>query len=509
MRELMHWYRERLPTRIFALETARPGLETRDLEAVESVRRLAHALRGSGATYGFPEISVSAQAVEESTDTQLVPRVDALVSTLRTAAERDAKATQGILIVEDDEDLARFLSSVLAEEGRAIYVAGSASLANAILEEKDVALIILDLLLPDTDGRNLLLKLREKPWTASIPVVVTTVKGGRQTKAECLALGADDFLEKPLNVDVLRAAVASHLRASADAPRESRRDPLTGMPNRAAFHEAFDRAKYVAGLAGEPLSVAILELDGLRELTARSGTAMGDQARRRAAAAISRSLRSTDFLARWSGEEFIVLFPRTDPAGVAVGLDKARAALAKELMPAPDGSSVALSFSAGVARVGESMAVEDAVAAADRCLYRAKEQGKGRTASTSDRKAPPRRKVLVAEDDELIRLVLRRLLESEGYDVETCSDGAEALEAARRGGHALIVSDVRMPRMDGFELLRRVRELPELARTPVVMLTSMGAEEDVLKGFEMGADDYVLKPFSSQELAARVRRLLR
>jgi DNA-binding response OmpR family regulator len=72
----------------------------------------------------------------------------------------------------------------------------------------------------------------------------------------------------------------------------------------------------------------------------------------------------------------------------------------------------------------------------------------------------------------------------------------------------MILSDVKMPQLDGFELLQRVREHPGMERTPVVMLTSMGKDQDVHRGFELGADDYIVKPFSSTELMSRIRRLM-
>ena len=109
----------------------------------------------------------------------------------------------------------------------------------------------------------------------------------------------------------------------------------------------------------------------------------------------------------------------------------------------------------------------------------------------------------------MIRIVIRRLLEREGYEVTTVQDGSTALQSAYENTYSMILSDVRMPQLDGFELLRRLRELPDAERTPVVMLTSMGKEEDVHRGFELGADDYIVKPFSSAELLSRVRRLIK
>jgi DNA-binding response OmpR family regulator len=116
--------------------------------------------------------------------------------------------------------------------------------------------------------------------------------------------------------------------------------------------------------------------------------------------------------------------------------------------------------------------------------------------------------VLVADDDrDILELVAFRL-ERAGYDVVTANDGAEALEVATDRGPALAVLDVMMPRLDGYEVTRRLRESSETERIPVILLTARVQESDVQRGFDAGADDYLKKPFSPQELRARVQAVL-
>jgi two-component system phosphate regulon response regulator PhoB len=100
-------------------------------------------------------------------------------------------------------------------------------------------------------------------------------------------------------------------------------------------------------------------------------------------------------------------------------------------------------------------------------------------------------------------------LEKEGMEVVHFQDGEAAYEAVSEGRVALAILDVNLPGMSGFELLQRARELPHFRRTPVIMLTAMGRETDVVRGLELGANDYVMKPFSPVELVARIHRILR
>jgi DNA-binding response OmpR family regulator len=116
--------------------------------------------------------------------------------------------------------------------------------------------------------------------------------------------------------------------------------------------------------------------------------------------------------------------------------------------------------------------------------------------------------VLVADDDpDLLELVEFRL-ERSGYRVARARDGQEALDVALEQRPALAVLDVMMPKLDGYEVVRQLRAHPETARMPVILLTARVQEADVSKGFEVGADDYIRKPFSPQELRARVQAIL-
>ena len=116
-------------------------------------------------------------------------------------------------------------------------------------------------------------------------------------------------------------------------------------------------------------------------------------------------------------------------------------------------------------------------------------------------------RILVVEDDPSIVLGLRLNLESEGYDVTTITDGHEALQAVRDGRWDLVVLDIMLPRRNGYEIISDMRRRGD--HTPIVVLSARTAETDTVMGLDLGADDYVTKPFSVGELLARVRAALR
>ncbi|AZQ39671.1 response regulator transcription factor [Streptomyces cyaneochromogenes] len=117
--------------------------------------------------------------------------------------------------------------------------------------------------------------------------------------------------------------------------------------------------------------------------------------------------------------------------------------------------------------------------------------------------------VLVAEDDEMQAELIRRSLLAEGHTATVVHDGSAALDAVRRRRPDLVVLDLMLPVIDGFGVCRVLRRNPENPDIPVLMLTARSAEDDVLLGLELGADDYMTKPYSPRELMARIRTVLR
>ena len=119
---------------------------------------------------------------------------------------------------------------------------------------------------------------------------------------------------------------------------------------------------------------------------------------------------------------------------------------------------------------------------------------------------PSKMKILIVDDDKKLCRLVADYLEPMGYEVEAAHNGAQGLQMILEGDYQAVILDVMMPRMDGFEVLKRLRKESDI---PVLMLTARGEETDRIVGLEMGADDYLPKTFSSRELLARLRAVTR
>ncbi|MBL4657689.1 MAG: response regulator transcription factor [Flavobacteriales bacterium] len=122
-------------------------------------------------------------------------------------------------------------------------------------------------------------------------------------------------------------------------------------------------------------------------------------------------------------------------------------------------------------------------------------------------KAKEKIKILLAEDDPNLGFVVKDSLEGEGFEVTLCTDGIHGIQQFQKASYDICVLDIMMPRKDGFSLAKDIRKLDDAM--PIVFLTAKSLKEDVIKGFMHGADDYVVKPFSIEELSHRIKAILR
>jgi diguanylate cyclase (GGDEF)-like protein len=300
-----------------------------------------------------------------------------------------------VILVADDEpvNLALIKRRLEWEEYR-VETAEDGGQAVASAKRLLPDLIILDVMMPVLDGLQACRLLKDDPSTRDIPVIFLSALDDTDTKVNGLSLGANDYISKPFRVEELiaRVAVAIRLKRERDRLRESaeesqRRaeaasemsmtDALTGLLNRYGLQRALQRELSEARRYARPLSCLLLDVDFFKTVNDTHGHAAGDAALAQAARALAESVRGSDVVCRYGGEEFLVLVPETNARGALALAEKIRLAVSSMLFG--DGErAFALTLSAGVAELRPDESGNDMIARADEALYHAKQRGRDR-----------------------------------------------------------------------------------------------------------------------------------
>jgi len=462
-------------------------------QGLTALRGLAHRMAGLSGTLGFRDVAVHASELEGLIDTALAAghidpaRALSVIDSIGDAFTRGlasppdwalppaAEGTARVLIVEDDDDQRAIMRTYLENAGFA--TAGVASGADAIETARRVrpALIVLDVHLPDTDGYSVCRQLKADKATRGIPIVFATTRAALNERLAGLALGADDYLPKPIDMGelLLRVRRLTHPRAAAAPAAEE------GVLRR--YEDWIDAAR--ASLDAGVTAVAMVRT--------------GERAQAAVAAHVAENLRRRDVIAAYDRTHLLVLMPGVAAPRALEMLDAALAGLGDEALHA------------GVAS-GALVAADVLIADADDALASARHTG----ARVSLRGAAPgvgdsarTRSVVIADDDPDVMRILDAHMRSLGFATTLVFDGRAAVDALAARPD-VVVLDLMMPKITGFEVLQRMSAL-EAPRPKTIVLSARGREDDVTRAFDLGADDYMVKPFSPQELGARIGRLLR
>lgn len=486
MDDLESVYLERLSPYLGSLKNAKQALKdvlhAEWREAVRAIHKISHTLKESGKTYGYPKISEAAGLVEEAGKDEIIERMDALIDVLEELLGDSQDVKTVILIIEDNPAISQLLRVKLSNPNRKVLIAGTAHHAQEILSEREVSLILLDLTVLDAGNRDLLATLEKMIVASGTPVMFLSDKDSTVSGSDYFTSGTMDVLEKPFDPEILVSAIIVKLNLRA-----------------AQSHKFLWRQDVI---------IAIMEIDHFKSLTDAYGLPLGDEVFHRVTEIITKTIRKSDHLDICNRERFIVIFSDTHLEGAVKALEKTLVEVQKERFQTVFDSTLRVTFSAGIGELKENGDIKEAVVEADNFLQQAKSSGRDGVILARSRLLTSQGTVIIAEDDDLTASVVRHRLELDGFKVKHFRDGASALAAAKETTVSLFILDVKMSVMDGFELIENIRRVKALANTPIVMLSSMGREKDIVRAFELGADDYVRKPFSPEELKARIHRLL-
>jgi two-component system cell cycle response regulator len=522
--------------------------ETVNYEIAQQIYRLAHSLKGSAPIFGLNRLGhIAGQLVQQwewvlngetsqSTDASLASIQGSLlyIKHLREEYAINKKmiesghdepsstmqipaAEQGcrILIVDDDEALRTYLVNGLILDGYEVDGVNNIDNAKLKLYEIKYDLIILDLRIHPQSGYDLFYFLKEDPTLKWLPLIVLSAENDLYDKVRCFQLGADDYVTKPFQYEELAARIFSLLRRTKIFAQMAFRDPLTGVSNRRYFDNQMQLELKRIERYPAPITLAFIDIDRFKNINDTYGHSIGDLVLQAMAHTLQENVRSTDMVARFGGEEFVIIFPNTTALQAETLINAILYKIRHTPITEHEGQAFNITFSAGIAQWKPGIDLQKWMQTADETMYKAKQQGRNRCLVydytleefISNVK---RQRILIVDDDRMIRAILMSKLAHFPVELMEANDGEEALIILESQVIDLCILDAIMPVMDGFSLLMALRDSNKRLNEDmkVVMLSGRINEADIARGIMLGADDYIAKPFSMIELESIVKKLL-
>jgi diguanylate cyclase (GGDEF)-like protein len=518
-----------------------------DFARAQQIYRLAYSLKGSAAVFGLIRIGHIADNLVNEWEwvnaveglhlesqikssikgsllliTQLIEEYEISKKMIEnerdvtiTAIQESAHTGSRILVVEDDEALRSNLVKGLQSDGYEVDGVHNNDNAKLKLYENKYDLILLNLRMYPQSGYDLFYFLKEDPTLKWLPLIVLSGETDLQDKVRCLQMGADDYLTKPFQYEELAARIYSLLRRTKIFAKMAFRDPLTGIFNRRYFDNQMQLELKRIVRFPAPISLAFIDIDRFKHVNDTFGHSIGDLVLQAMAHTLQENVRSTDLVARFGGEEFVIIFPNTTGYQAAALIQAILNKIRRSPITEHEGQAFNITFSAGLAQWQPGSDVQKWIQTADETMYKAKEQGRNRCLvyDQSMEETPiniVRKRILIVDDDRMIRAILMSKLAYLPVDLMEAIDGEEGLQILGAEVIDLCILDAIMPKMDGFSLLQALRDhkKPINESMKVIMLSGRINEEDIARGMMLGADEYIPKPFSMIELESIVKKML-
>lgn len=507
-----------------------------DIQNLE-VYRFLHSVTGTAGTIGLSDLSISArqlmQPLKEEDDKSwkqkelrdyLMPLLslcgkDEAESLISYPLEIQSKSDKPlILVIDDDTTFLMYIKEELEKQNLMVIAMSDLNRAFVSLYDLMPDCVLIDVHMGMKNGFEVLTHLKETMNHQLTPVMMMSVDNSKETRMKSFQMGADDFLKKPFDIDELVVRIKRHLDRKATIDQLVLIDELTRVNNRKFLSMTYEQLQ--KNRNNSTFSLAILDIDHFKKVNDTYGHVAGDEVLKSFALFLKNNISSYESVVRLGGEEFVLLFPNTNSLSAQKRIEE----LQEEFYGLPvqfNDNQISVTFSCGIIEVtNNESTLSESLKFADSALYEAKTAGRNcvKLKNIEDPRPVQKKliKVGIVDDDPIIRTMLTEIVdklqddESLEIEINSFKDGVEffASDWYISESPYVIILDGIMPRMDGLEILQKLRSERNIDQYMVVMLTSRKSEHDISRALQLGADDYMTKPFNLLELEARLRRLI-